>query len=92
MSVRNIEPADESCMHVFLTQLSNAYKERVGKGPKHPQADNQDTSKNWTCEKYFDEARVQLDYILADEKAVVSRVWNDNMLPLDWTIVVYIAC
>ena len=46
------------------------------------QSENQDTSESWTCERYFDEARVQLDYIIADEKAAVSRVWNDNMLPI----------
>ena len=40
------------------------------------QSDNQDTSESWTCERYFDEARVQLDYIIADERAVLSRVWN----------------
>ena len=25
---------------------------------------------------------MQLDYIIADDKAIVSRVWNDNMLPI----------
>ena len=25
---------------------------------------------------------MQLDYIIADEKAIVLRVWNDNMLPI----------
>ena len=25
---------------------------------------------------------MQLDYFIADERAVVSRVWNDNMLPI----------
>ena len=38
---------------------------------------------------------MQLDYIIADEKAIVLRVWNDNMLPIGLdkkTIVVYIAC
>ena len=45
------------------------------------QSDNQDTSEGWKCEKYFDEARVQVDYTLANGKAVVLRVWNDNMLP-----------
>ena len=25
---------------------------------------------------------MQLDYIIADDKAIVSRVWNNNMLPI----------
>ena len=25
---------------------------------------------------------MQLDYIIADEKAVVSRVWDDHMVPI----------
>ena len=46
------------------------------------QSDTQDIRECWTCERYFDETRVQLDYIIADEKAIVSKVWNDNMLPI----------
>ena len=30
VSVRNIELADESCMHVFPTQLSNALEKQCG--------------------------------------------------------------
>ena len=42
------------------------------------QSDNQDTSESWTCESYFDEARVQLDYIIAIDAIglYLSEYWK----------------
>ena len=41
-----------------------------------------DINESWTCQRYFDDTRVQLDFILGDPKASVAQVWLDNILPI----------
>ena len=46
------------------------------------QTNAHDINDSWTCQRYFDEARVQLDFILGDSKANVADVWLDNIVPI----------
>ena len=41
-----------------------------------------DINESWTCQRYFDETRVQLDFILGDPQASVVQVWLDDILPI----------
>ena len=41
-----------------------------------------DINESWTCQRYFDETRVQLDFILGDPQASVGQVWLDDILPI----------
>ena len=41
-----------------------------------------DINDTWTCQRYFDETRVQLDFTLGDSKANVADVWLDNSVPI----------
>ena len=46
------------------------------------QTNAHDINDSWTCQRYFDETRVQLDFILSDSKANVADVWLDNIVPI----------
>ena len=41
-----------------------------------------DINDSWTCQRYFDETQVQLDFISDDSKANVADVWLDNIVPI----------
>ena len=46
------------------------------------QSDMEDVAESWTCRRYFDDAKVQLDFLIGDMRAQTKAVWMDNSLPI----------
>jgi len=46
------------------------------------QSDMEDVAGSWTCRKYFDDARVQLEFLIGDMRAHTKANWMDNSLPI----------
>ena len=42
----------------------------------------EDVDESWTCHRYFDNANVQLDFVIGDMRAHTKAVWMDNALPI----------
>ena len=45
-------------------------------------SDMEDVAESWTCRRYFDDAKVQLDFLIGDMRAQTKAVWMDNSLPI----------
>ena len=39
-------------------------------------------AESWMCRRYFDDAKVQLDFPIGDMRAQTRAVWMDNSLPI----------
>ena len=63
-------------VHLANWVLQNGFHILSGQTNAH------DINDSWTCQRYFDETRVQLDFILGDSKANVADVWHDNIVPI----------
>ena len=46
------------------------------------QSDMEDVAESWTCRRYFDDVKVQLDFLIGDMRAQTKAVWMDNSLPI----------
>ena len=46
------------------------------------QSDMEDVAESWTCRRFFDDAKVQLDFLIGDMRAQTKAVWMDNSLPI----------
>ena len=45
-------------------------------------SDTEEVDESWTCHRYFDNAMVQLDFVIGDMRAHTKAVWMDNALPI----------
>ena len=45
-------------------------------------SDTEEVDESWTCHRYFDNAKVQLDFVIGDMRAHTKAVWMDNALPI----------
>ena len=41
-------------------------------------SDMEDVAESWTCRRYFDDAKVQLDFLIGDMRAQTKAVWMDG--------------